>query len=92
MRERGQEAFRERSRAQGGPALYCNQVQTLIRYRSRSVLGYNTRLDLAALSEGLSAATQNLADHVGVFFTMITNSARALTYGDRLTSSFLAIW
>ena len=56
------------------------------------VPGYNLGLDLPALSEGRSAATQNHADHVGVFFTMITNSARALTYGDRLTSSFLAIW
>ena len=40
-------------RAQRGPALYCNQVQTLISISSRSVPGYNTRLDLAALSIAL---------------------------------------
>ena len=65
---------------------------TLVSIPSRSVTGYKTRLDLPALSEGLSAATQNHADHVDVFFKMITNSARALTYGDRLTLPFLAIW
>ena len=32
------------------------------------VPGYNPMLDLPALSEGLSAATQNHADHVGGLF------------------------
>ena len=44
-----------------------------------SVPGYNPRLDLAALSEGLSAATQNHAEHVGGLF-YDDNKPRARTH------------
>ena len=44
-----------------------------------SVTGYNPRLDLAALSKGLSAATQNHADHVGGLF-YDDNKVRARTH------------
>ena len=45
----------------------------------RSVSGCNPRLDLPALSEGLSAATQNHADHVGGLF-YDDNKLRARTH------------
>ena len=65
-----------------------NSLRGIKDWRTDDVNG--DRNDLPALSKGLSAAMQNHADQVGVFLTMKTNSARALTYGDRLTSSFLA--
>jgi len=48
--------------------LDCDQLQALILFASKPVTGYNPRLDLPALSKGLSAATQNHADQVGGLF------------------------